>query len=275
MRWICFTLAIIVFICMDQEQAFSKSSNDPLSLKIDTELELAKVENEYEYQLVTQASTETKAKMYEQSSLTLVFENSHLSFFLEAWEPDTDKLKKLKTTTHEGSRRFDAWTKHQLKTKNLERATAISSAQLYTTNSPHTNIHAFTQPKNDRERKGRYVLDHVFQQQLLHEAKQLRLAFDIPKDIPAISWNHLNEWMESGPKQLSDREAKQVVTTSWHMYRDHILEGVKREDGTLTTPIGSSMPIIVLDEEDLHLLLMLEDGTPYKLTHPWSFEGAA
>ena len=86
-------------------------------------------------------------------------------------------------------------------------------------------------------------------------------------DYQAIPFTLFNENAKSGLSGFSKASSNRIVGQLWEgLYKNYFL-GIKKADGTIISPIGSAIPLILLAKNKSHILVLTEtvNGEPILL----------
>jgi hypothetical protein len=226
-------------------------------LKTETILSLNKPENMILWTI--QSTLDQKA--YLRQDAGLLFSNGRLAGKLSEWKQNTAVSIQKNQVSTEKSTLLQAITFHHAelhgKGKQIFSSQAMSSDQLYVV---HSNpIKTFRQPSNRNEEQWKQQLDKNTERMLqLSWNKGIR-HFAIPlKNYEVLPLSQFHEKAKNTLPGFSKTETARIVGNLWEgLYKNYIL-GIKKTDGTIVSPLGSTIPLILLANDKTHLLVLTE-----------------
>ncbi|PSL42323.1 hypothetical protein B0H94_11626 [Salsuginibacillus halophilus] len=231
----------------------------------ETRLDVVKISPPNAYEISWETTGGSGELFSDRLEESILFEDGILIDTMSRWREEDSTIARKKKVAGEGSSRYDAFSLHQWRPDEQSRRYAFSTDQLYMASSAHQNTYAFHHPVNEKEAEHKKALDHILNEQVQHQIHMYAQAFDLPRDITFYNWRDIF----TNEAELSCSVEK-LQTSAWSMYREAFLPRVKRKNAPDESPEGSSMPIIAVSDEHLHLFMVLEDNTPYQLRRPLS-----
>lgn len=250
--------AVIKYFPLDETTAFKSFG---------TSLEFSGQEDEDEYEVVWEVSSESEKPMYLRQDVSLLYVNGRLKGVVSKWEENASIIKK-KTSIHgEDSQKYQAVSFHHGELHQGEEAIrsiqATSGDELYVIDSPHTKRTSFTSPETPEEEEWKQRLDHTINQQIRAQWDELLAHFQVKEsDYTAVPLTRLadfeNKELPGVPKGQSERIKGQL----WEgLYKNYIL-GI--HDTKSSHPIQSYIPLLLFDKKGKHVMVLYEDDTGKK-----------
>jgi hypothetical protein len=202
-------------------------------------------------------------KAYLRQDAGLLFSNGRLASKLSEWKQNTAVSIQDSQVSTEKSTLLQAITFHHAelhgKGKQISSSQAMSSDQLYVV---HSNpIKTFRQPSSKDDEQWKKRLDSETERMLqLSWNKGIR-HFSIPlKNYEALPLSQFHEKAKNTLPGFNNTETARIVGNLWEgLYKNYIL-GIKKTDGTIVSPLGSTIPLILLANDKTHLLVLTETG---------------
>lgn len=240
--------------------------------KVTTALQLIDLNDEDEYTLEWKTTSETTEKINLGHDIALLFEDGRLVEMMSlAKENNTLLTQKLKVAG-EDSGHFEAITFHYRQKyypndiiKSLQ---AMSYDQLYVLDSPLSPLETFKKPSNPAEIDGKRILDTIIQQNSLYLWQELIDYFHIDsKNYHLVPLTSVAKFNEKTLPNLTTDETKELLGTTWSSLYKHYFLGIEKQDGTIVSAIGSSVPLVLFNKSYSHIIIIFisEDGTKYSI----------
>ena len=145
---------------------------------------------------------------------------------------------------------------------------AMSDDEVYIIQSPAADVSFFRIPNNEREIGWKEILDRN-EEQIIAESMDRALAnFHFhPEHYFIFPLSDLINYTKKPLPGLSPAHSEQIIGKLWEgLYKNYFL-GLKKENGDIVSPIGSTIPILFLSKTKEHLYVYLEsaDKTPFLL----------
>ncbi|AGT32785.1 hypothetical protein M493_12695 [Geobacillus genomosp. 3] len=247
------TVETIKFFPLDHEAAFIEANT--------TLVPKAKKGRE-RYALRWSAASTLNRSAYLRQDVSLLFADGRLVDVLSKWETDVDVIRMGKTVMAHDSRFFQAITFHHgelHKGESITSSQTMSSTYLYVIDSPYYPFTSFRRPKTDAEREWQRVLNKAANEFLRHKADELLAYFSLSKDdYYALYLPELVAYTEQPLPGLSTAKTQTIIGRLWEgLYKSYIL-GIKKEDGSILPPAGSTMPLILIQKDYRRIFILLE-----------------
>ncbi|KDE47644.1 MULTISPECIES: hypothetical protein [unclassified Geobacillus] len=254
------TAETIKFFLLDREAAFIEAK---------TSLALEGGNEPGRYALRWSAASILNRRAYLRQDVSLLFADGRLADVLSKWKTNTDAIDMEKKVRMRDSRFFQAVSFHhgELHTgENITSSQTMSSSYLYVIDSPYHPRASFRRPRTDDEREWQRVLNKATNEFLRHKADELLTHFSLSKkDYYALYLPELVAYTEQPLPGLSTAKTQTVIGRLWEgLYKSYIL-GIKKEDGSILSPIGSTMPLILIRKDYSRLFVLIEAKTGEKV----------
>lgn len=266
---LCIGLIFSYFIFFLKEEPLKESiSFFPIDPSVtfeqyDTRLTLLNERDENEYVIKWTTSSSLKNPVYLRQDISLLFEDGRLKEILSTWEEEIAELNQEKEVFGEDSSHYKAISFHHGEIHYMDdviKSTQIMSKDhLYVIDSPMSPLESFKKAQTSEEKEWEKILNHATEQQLQYSWGNLLEYYNIPRDeyIP-IPLTSLTEFNHKPLPGLTLVETHEKIGNLWEgLYKNYIL-GLEKEDGTSLSPKGSTIPLILLNRANHHLLILIE-----------------
>lgn len=240
--------------------------------EVTTALQLIDLNDEDEYTLEWKTTSETTEKINLGHDIALLFEDGRLVEMMSLAKENNTLLTQRLKIAGEDSGHFEAITFHYRQKyypndiiKSLQ---AVSYDQLYVLDSPLSPIETFKKPSTTAEIDGKKILDTIIQQNLQYSWQELIDYFHIDSNnyhlVPLTS---LAKFNEKKLPTLTSEETKELLGTTWSALYKHYFLGIEKQDGTIISPIGSSVPLVLYNKSYSHIVIIFisKDGAKYSI----------
>ncbi|XJZ26219.1 hypothetical protein ACF5W4_12550 [Bacillota bacterium Lsc_1132] len=213
----------------------------------------------YSFQFQTESTLDRKA--YLRQDVGLLFSNGRLIGKMGEWKENSQQLNQEKEMIGSKSALLQALTFHYAEIHHNEAeifsAQTMSSATRYVVNSPFSPLFTFQQAGSEEEKKWKQILDDT-------TSKELRSSWQKGIRAFSIQLNHyhaypLTQFYTRRPLPgFSKEDTERVIGNLWEgLYKNYFL-GIKKADGTIVSPYGSTIPLILLAKDQTQLLVLTE-----------------
>ncbi|MCM2531646.1 hypothetical protein NDK43_03560 [Neobacillus pocheonensis] len=202
----------------------------------------------------------------------LLFSNGRLVGELRYWKQNTTSLTQEKQIVNDKSAIFEAITFHHAelheKGNQIFSSQALSEDHLYLIHSASSKKDSFRSPMTQEESEWKQRLDEQTRMLLQYSWSKGTRYFSIPlNNYQAFPLNLFNEKAKTGLPGFTSTETARIIGNLWEgLYKNYFL-GIKKADGTIVSPIGSTIPLILVANNKTHLLVLTEtaNGEPILL----------
>ncbi|MGM7701978.1 hypothetical protein ACSVDE_09625 [Pseudalkalibacillus sp. Hm43] len=244
----------IIYFPIDPDVSFSNAN---------TKVNILEEKDEDEYTVQWKVDSTLGKKAYLRQDISLLYEDGMLRDTLSKWEQEADTLQQKKIITNEDSGHFEAISFHHAELHHpndiIKSAQTMSYDELYVIDSPLQPLESFKTPETKEDEINKKVLDHATNQQLKVIWHNLIKYFNVPvENYYMIPLTKLYDYSMVPLPGLSKEKTDQVIGGLWEgIYKNYFL-GVKNETGEVESPIGSSLPLILVSKDMTHLLVLTE-----------------
>jgi len=253
----------IIFFPLDESVMFTVA---------DTTLSLIGKKDNDEYWLEWDVTSILDQEVYLRQDLSLLFSDGRLKAIISEWEDDSDKLAQYEKISGEDSSHFVAISFHHgeihYNDSSIKSTHQMSTDHLYVIDSAFSSLQSFREPETTTHREWKDILDNVYEQQLTFTSDKLSSAFDISvNDYYQLTLTELANYNQDVLFELNRTQTQTLIGKLWEgLYKNYFL-GIKKADGSIIDPIGSSEPILLLSKDFTHLYLLFEtsDGESIQL----------
>ncbi|PLR89493.1 hypothetical protein [Bacillus sp. T33-2] len=208
-------------------------------------------------------------KAYLRQDISLLFANGRLQKIFRKWKQGADKLVQETEVEGKDSAKFEAISFHYSELHEGE--DKITSSQrmsgdwLYVIDSSFSPLYSFRVPNNKEDKEWKKIIDQNLKQQLRHSWSKAMKANSINEEkYEEIPLTDMVKFEGAALPGLNQRESAAVIGRLWEgIYKNYVL-GIKKRDGTIIDPAGSTLPLVLLAKDRSELLVVFEtsDGEP-------------
>ncbi|NUK30936.1 hypothetical protein HT574_12835 [Parageobacillus sp. VR-IP] len=236
-----------------------------------TTLQLQPQKRRGKYSLLWSTSSSLDRTAYLRQDISLLFADGRLIDRLSKWESHRKTLTQRKKVTAKDSRFFQTISFHY---GELHEGNAITSSQtmtsdyLYVIDSPYHPLTSFRRATTEEEKEWQRILNKTTNGYLQHKAQSLLSHFSIQaQQYYSLYLPDLIMYNEQPLPDLSMKKTQEIIGKLWEgMYKSYFL-GIKKEDGSILSPIGSTVPLILISKDYSHLIVLIEaeNGEKFQL----------
>ncbi|GMN98054.1 hypothetical protein [Parageobacillus thermoglucosidasius] len=237
-----------------------------------TALQLQPQKRDGKYSLLWSAASSLDRDAYLRQDISLLFADGRLVDRLAKWKTNSQTLTQEKIVAARDSRFFQAISFHHGELHEGEMITSsqtMTSDYLYVIDSPYSPLVSFHHAATQDEKEWQNVLNKTTAEFLRHTSESLLSHFSIQKQqYYSLYLPDLIVYNEQPLPDLSMEKTQEIIGKLWEgLYKSYFL-GIKKEDGSILSPIGSTTPLILISKDYSHLLVLTEtkDGEKIRLT---------
>ncbi|GAE33460.1 hypothetical protein [Halalkalibacter akibai] len=253
----------LIFFPIDPNATFEEASS---------RIDFQTMEDEDEYTLDWTVSSVLNQKAYLRQDVSLLFEDGYLKDTLSTWKENTTTIEMEKDVKSDDSGHYRVVTFHHAElhypNDEIKSAQKISFDQLYVIDSPLSPLHAFRTPETEEEKESKRILDYILTQQQNYDWDALFTYYNLPKEeYLRVPLTDLVLYEETPLPGLTPEKHAQFLGGLWEgLYKNYVL-GITKQDGTTVSPIGSTVPVILVPNSADHFFVLFrtEDGEPVQL----------
>ncbi|OLS41693.1 hypothetical protein [Bacillus sp. MRMR6] len=268
--YMIFGLFIIFFLAVSVQQYMMppKVQESITFFPIDPKVTYKKAETNLELietpaqTLNWKASSTLDRKAYLRQDASLLYSNGRLVSEFHDWKQNSDTIIQEKQISMKGSALLQAVTFHHAelheKKELIFSSQTMSEHQLYII-LLNSEAKSFITPESLDEKEWKQKLDEQTERMLQLSWNKgvghYSIKLDNYQAFPLSEFNRRSKESLSG---FSKSETARVVGNLWEgLYKNYLL-GIKKADGTIESPIGSTIPLILVSNDKSHLLALTE-----------------
>ncbi|QHE52963.1 hypothetical protein [Pontibacillus sp. HMF3514] len=245
-------VSVVKFFPLDEVKRFDETFTD---------LTLLSESDEDEYDFMWKTVSTLEEPVYLRQDVSLLYMDGHLKGVLSKWKENGQNLFQEQKIHGEDSSHYQAVTFHHgeihYPDDKIKSIQDMSRAELYVIDSPLTPLESFTSPQNQSQEDWKRKLDHATEQQLNYQWNQLIEHYQIPKEqYEIIPLTELPDYETKPFPKLTAEQTQQVIGQLWEgLYKNYVLQFTddSKED------INSYVPLVLVDRDGKHLLVLFED----------------
>jgi hypothetical protein len=256
------TKEAIIFFPINPRVTFSEAK---------TTLQLQSQKRDGKYSLLWSTSSALDRNAYLRQDISLLFADGRLVDRLSKWKSNSQTLTQEKIVTARDSHFFQAISFHYGELHEEETITSsqtMTSDYLYVIDSPYSPLASFHRAATQDEKEWQNVLNKTTTEFLRHTSESLLSHFSIQNQrYYSLYLPDLIVYNEQPLPDLSMEKTQEIIGKLWEgLYKSYFL-GIKKEDGSILSPIGSTTPLILVSKDYSHLLVLTEtkDGEKIRL----------
>jgi uncharacterized membrane-anchored protein len=235
-----------------------------------TTIKLVDQVDEDEYKIKWDVKSETNKPVYLRQDISLLYEDGWLKDIFSKWEENKAELKQTKKISSEDSGHFEAISFHHAEIHYpndvIKSAQRMSYDELYVIASPLHPLESFKVPNSTREKDDQIVLDHAKSQQLKYVWDELIKYYNIPLEryvfLPLTKLHYYND---HPLPNMNREETNKAIGGLWEgLYKNYFL-GIKVDENRTISPIGSSLPLVLIGRDASHIIVLTETDNGEKV----------
>ncbi|MCK0471512.1 hypothetical protein [Halalkalibacter sp. APA_J-10(15)] len=248
----------LIFFPIDESAQFLESRSA---------ITISSSKDEDEYILNWETSSLLDQEAFLRQDVSLLFEDGLLKDIQSTWKKQTDSITMNKHVPSDDSGHYRVVTFHHAEihypNDHIRSAQALSFDRLYVVDSPLSPLEAFRIPETEQQWESKRVLDYILQQQQQYDWEDLFEYYHLPEDeyvkIPLTDFIQYEQL-----PGLTREESQRFLGGLWEGLYKHYILGIAQEDGTVSSPIGSTVPLILLPKTTDHFFILFRtpDGNP-------------
>jgi hypothetical protein len=236
-----------------------------------TELSLQSKKNDDRYIIDWLVTSNLDRPAYLRQDISLLFANGRLLATQSKWKENGQMLIQEKKIEQKDSRLFQAISYHQGELHNnndIRSSQKMSGDRLYVIDSPFMPLQSFRTPRSPSEKEWEQTLNKTTKALLEYTTKKASDHFSLQKDqYYHLYLPELIAYNEQPFMDLTLEQTERMIGNLWEgLYKNYFL-GIKKRNGTTVSPIGSTIPLILISKDYRYLLVITEtaDGEPIRL----------
>ncbi|MCZ0754624.1 hypothetical protein [Anoxybacillus sp. J5B_2022] len=245
------TKETIIFFPIDRTASFTKTA---------TTLQAQPQKPHGPYSLLWTVSSSLNRNAYLRQDISLLFADGQLIGTLSKWNENNQTLLQEGEIKQKDSHFFQAISFHYGEIHRDHKITSTQSMSgdyLYVIASPYDPFTSFRRGKTAAEKEWQRVLTKTTTDFLQYNAKTM--LDDLAIHVQNYYHFYLPELLaynEQPFPDLSLEKTQKIIGNLWEgLYKNYFL-GVKQKDGTIVSPIGSTMPLLLISKDYSHLIVL-------------------
>jgi hypothetical protein len=215
-----------------------------------------------QYSLRWDVSSTLDRKVYLRQDISLLYANGRLMDTLAKWKENSQTLIQEKIVKAKDSNLFQAISFHYgeiHEDDSIRSSQKMSGDKLYVIDSPYSPLTSFRRAKSLEEKEWEKLLNQTTKQFLDYKTRQLVNHFSIQeKNYYHFYLPELVFYNEQPFPDISMEKTQKIIGNLWEgLYKNYFL-GIKKANGTIVSPIGSTMPVIFISKDFSHLIVLFE-----------------
>jgi len=258
----------IIFFPIDPNVKFSQAT---------TTLSLHPNKINGQYVLGWNVSSNLDRKAYLRQDISLLFANGRLKGIASKWKENSQIIVQEKDIELKDSQLFQAISFHHgeiHENSSIKSSQKMSGDQIFVVDSAHHPLASFRTAKTSWEKEWEKVLTKTTNEFVAYKTNQLINHYSIQTSkYHRYYLSDLINYNEKPFPGISIDKTKKIVGNLWEgLYKNYFL-GIKKSDGTIVSPIGSTMPAVLISKDFSHLKVLFEtkDGTKMLLVQQISY----
>ncbi|HEX6922338.1 MAG TPA: hypothetical protein VF149_00825 [Bacillales bacterium] len=259
------------------EEKFTYVSEDESAdfVHYDTSLKLINKVDKDEYTIKWRLASKLDRSAYWRQDLSLLYEDGRLIEKLSKSGENTRRLEQSKKINREDNGHFQAISVHHAEIHypngKVTTQQKMSYDQLYVTASPLGPMEAFEIPRTEEEKEWQKIMNHATKQQLHYAWKDLLKQYHIrSKRFYHFSLPYLHVYNRNKLPGMTEQQTEKAIGKLWEKLYKHYFHGIKTEGGEVVNPIGSTVPLVLLNKDGSRFVVLTKTaaGESVKLVQP-------
>ncbi|WP_041638129.1 hypothetical protein [Anoxybacillus flavithermus] len=221
-------------------------------------LQPKKKETRYVVDWIVTSSLDRTA--YLRQDVSLLFANGRLVATQTKWKENGKSLIQQKQLEQKGSRLFQAISYHQGELHNgndIRSSQKMSGDVLYVIDSSFAPLQSFRKPTTAEQKTWTNTLNKQTQTIVNKTANQMGNILQAD-DYYHLYLPELVQYNEQPFMDLTTNETKIMIGNLWEgLYKNYFL-GIKKQNGSIESPIGSTVPLILIQKDYSKLFVVTE-----------------
>jgi hypothetical protein len=217
------------------------------------------------YILDWKVESESAEKVYLRQDISMVFQNGVFNNKMTEWKTNTNKISIEKELDERTPGFWEAISYHQgeihLNEEKYRSMQEMTSDYMYAVKPDHT-FTGFKIPKTPKERQLRNNLDQKTNQYLQQTLNETTNYFHIDKNkYDIFSLQSLSTYNKKPLPGFSIEKSQEIIGKLWEgLYKNYFVS-ITTKSGRKVSPIGSSMPYILLSKDKTHLFVLFQTAS--------------
>jgi hypothetical protein len=214
------------------------------------------------YELLWKVNSATSERVYLRQDIAMIFENGRLNNKMTEWKTSADAIDLEKDVLSSIPGLWEAISYHQgeihLSEEKYRSVQRMSNDYLYAAKLAQS-FSGFKIPKDNTERKAKNDLDEKTNKYLQQTLTQTTNFYQIDLDeYSVISLESLTDFNNKPLSGFSLSKSQEIIGKLWEgLYKNYFL-GITTKNGQRISPIGSSMPFILISKDKKYLFVLFQ-----------------
>jgi hypothetical protein len=214
------------------------------------------------YTLDWKVQSDSSEKVYLRQDISMVFQNGVFNNKMTEWKTTADSIEVEKELEGIKPGLWEAISYHQgeihINEEKYRSMQEMTSDFIYTV-LPNGNYIGFKNPKNVKERQLRNQLNQETNQYLQRTLNEATNYFQIDKiKYDIIALQSLTTYNKKPLPGFSEEKSQEIIGKLWEgLYKNYFVH-ITTKSGQKVSPIGSSMPYILISKDKTHLFVLFQ-----------------
>jgi hypothetical protein len=211
------------------------------------------------------AKSKSSEKVYLRQDISMVFQNGVFNNKMTEWKTTANEITVEKDLEGKSPGLWEAISYHQgeihINDEKYRSMQNMTSDYIYAV-LPNGSYIGFKNPKNSRERQLKNQLDQKTNQFLQKTLNESTNYFQIDKNkYEIISLQSLTNYNQKPLPGFSQTKSQEIIGKLWEgLYKNYFVN-ITTKSGQKVSPIGSSMPYILISKDKTHLFVLFQTST--------------
>lgn len=263
-------LIVISFLLKNNEQVQESMIYFPLDQTVsfnlaNSSLNLIKNNQKDKYEIVWTVNSSLSEDAYLRQDISMLFVNGRLYDTINEWKRRSKEIAVQKKFTLTDTALLDVISFHhgELHGTNapITSAQYYSAAKMYVIDSKYEPIHSFSIPKTASDEEWVQILTNkLTKSETKHlQTVQANLKINL-NDYYIVPLTDFDNFQKILTDNVTITKANQIIGQLWEgLYKNYFLN-IKKADGTTISPIGSTIPLLLLNKTIDNLIVSFETG---------------
>jgi hypothetical protein len=217
------------------------------------------------YELEWDVESESSESVYLRQDIAMIFENGKLANKMTEWKTNAKSIDLEKNIHGKTPGLWEGISYHQgeihINEEKYRSVQRMSSDYLYTVR-PNNTFTGFKEPNSASERRLKNFLDQETNKYLQNTLTKLLENYQINRNnYHVISLQSLTGYNEKALPGFNSLKSQEIIGKLWEgLYKNYFIN-ITTKTGQKISPIGSSMPYILLSKDKTHLFVLFQTAT--------------
>ncbi|WNB93543.1 hypothetical protein [Bacillus sp. NEB1478] len=208
------------------------------------------------------AESKSSEKVYLRQDISMVFQNGVFNNKMTEWKTTANEIHVEKELEGKSPGLWEAVSYHQgeihINEEKYRSMQEMTNDYIYTI-LPNGTYTGFKNPKNAKERQSKNQLDQQTNQFLQRSLNESTNHFQIDKNkYEIISLESLTNYNKKPLTGFSPAKSQEIIGKLWEgLYKNYFVN-ITTKSGQKVSPIGSSMPYILISKDKTHLFVLFQ-----------------